>query len=145
MIENQGDCCATCRFWVVLGRGWVDGFHKGEGTCHYSSPSPYWEEFGWPGIDHDEWCGKHDGYQPSVNDDVVFTTTIHNLALSLRSRNALSRNGFRNVLDLVNSTEYDLLDCKDFGKVCLREVTACLADHGLRIGGGINGIDTAGS
>lgn len=58
-------------------------------------------------------------------------TSVDDLGLSARSRNALRRVGVHDVDQLVELTELDLLDIRNFGTGCLADVVGALYRHGL--------------
>jgi len=59
--------------------------------------------------------------------------TIEELNLSVRSYNCLKREGINSVGDLVQKTEAELLDIRNFGQKSIDEVKAKLAELGLEL------------
>jgi len=59
-------------------------------------------------------------------------TPISEIALSVRARNCLDSIGLRNLGDLADKTESEMLAVKNLGKKTLRELSWCLSDHGLK-------------
>ena len=64
----------------------------------------------------------------------VLETPVTDFELSVRSRNCLKAMGLTNLGDLLNVTEHDLLNYKNFGETSLREIKAMLAQKGLTLG-----------
>jgi DNA-directed RNA polymerase subunit alpha len=58
---------------------------------------------------------------------------IEELDFSVRSYNCLKREGVGTVGDLVQRTEQDLLDIRNFGQKSIDEVKAKLAEMGLSL------------
>jgi len=58
---------------------------------------------------------------------------IYDLGLSVRGRNVLGRYGITTVRQLVNCTEEDLLEMRNFGVRCLDEVIFGLDRYGLKL------------
>jgi DNA-directed RNA polymerase subunit alpha len=63
----------------------------------------------------------------------LLATPIEELELSVRSYNCLKREGVQTVGDLVQRTEQDLLDIRNFGQKSIDEVKAKLAAMGLSL------------
>jgi len=59
---------------------------------------------------------------------------LAHLELSVRSMKCLEAEGITTVGELVKRTEDELMEVRNFGETCLREVKAKLALHGLAIG-----------
>jgi DNA-directed RNA polymerase subunit alpha len=59
--------------------------------------------------------------------------TIEELNLSVRSYNCLKREGINTVGDLVQKTEPELLDIRNFGQKSIDEVKAKLEELGLEL------------
>lgn len=68
-----------------------------------------------------------------VVNEQVFRTLV-DLALPTLAHNALSNEGIRNVLDLIQKTEAELLKIKNFGKRSLNAVKTALGETGLHLG-----------
>jgi DNA-directed RNA polymerase subunit alpha len=64
----------------------------------------------------------------------VMQIPITDFELSARSRNCLERAGIRNLGDLTNVTEEQLLSGKNFGETSLREIQVILEAHSLQLG-----------
>ncbi len=65
----------------------------------------------------------------------LFHTSIEDLAeLSVRSRNALTRDSINTIGDLISRTEEEMLDIDNFGKKSLKEMRDILAVYGLTFG-----------
>jgi DNA-directed RNA polymerase alpha subunit len=62
--------------------------------------------------------------------------SLAELELSVRATNVLEAEGLTTVRDLVNRTAEELAEIRDFRPATLREVTAKLAERGLRLGMG---------
>src|SRR5680860_941714 len=66
---------------------------------------------------------------PSTSPDLMLP--IEDMDLSVRSYNCLKREGVSTVGELVQKTEQDLLDIRNFGSKSIDEVKAKLAEMGL--------------
>jgi DNA-directed RNA polymerase subunit alpha len=55
------------------------------------------------------------------------------LNLSVRSRKCTTKLNIRTVGELIQHTGEDLLECKNFGAVSLKEVREKLAEYGLKL------------
>ncbi len=64
----------------------------------------------------------------------LFTKPIETLELSVRAQNCLDSADIRTVLDLVNLTDEEALQIKNFGRKTLKEVKDVLVGLGLRLG-----------
>ncbi len=60
--------------------------------------------------------------------------SVDELELSVRASNCLKTANIRNIADLVQKTEPDLLKTKNFGKKSLNEIKTILGEMGLRLG-----------
>jgi DNA-directed RNA polymerase subunit alpha len=60
--------------------------------------------------------------------------SLAELELSVRATNCLESEGITTVRDLVNRTDDELLEVRNFGETTLKEVKAKLADRGLNLG-----------
>jgi DNA-directed RNA polymerase subunit alpha len=60
--------------------------------------------------------------------------SLAELELSVRATNCLESEGITTVRDLVNRTDDELLEVRNFGETTLKEVKAKLADRGLSLG-----------
>ena len=64
----------------------------------------------------------------------VLEIPVTDFELSVRSRNCLKSMGLSTLGDLLNVTEHDLLNYKNFGETSLREIKAMLTQKGLVLG-----------
>ncbi|MFO7961193.1 MAG: DNA-directed RNA polymerase subunit alpha, partial [Nitriliruptoraceae bacterium] len=69
----------------------------------------------------------------SIGVDPVKGTTIEDLDLSVRSYNCLKREGVATVGELMDKTEQDLLEIRNFGSKSVDEVTEKLAELGVAL------------
>jgi DNA-directed RNA polymerase subunit alpha len=60
--------------------------------------------------------------------------SLAELELSVRATNCLESEGITTVRDLVNRTDDELLEVRNFGETTLKEVKAKLSDRGLSLG-----------
>jgi len=60
--------------------------------------------------------------------------SLAELNLSVRATNCLESEGITTVRDLVNRSDEELLEVRNFGETTLKEVKAKLAEHGLQLG-----------
>jgi DNA-directed RNA polymerase subunit alpha len=72
------------------------------------------------------------GFDP--NTETKLTMSLSELSLSVRAMNCLESEGVRTVRDLVQRTEDQLLEVRNFGETTLNEVKEKLTDIGLRLG-----------
>ncbi len=83
--------------------------------------------------------------------NAILRIPITDFELSVRARNCLAKMNIRNLGDLVQKTEQELLAYKNFGETSLQEIKQMLAQKGLRLGmfreeaagGGAVGIEGA--
>lgn len=61
----------------------------------------------------------------------MLSRTIEELELSVRARRALAKLGVKNLQELINKTEAELLGCKNFGMTSLSEIKERLVSLGL--------------
>ncbi len=66
--------------------------------------------------------------------DAKLAMSLSELNLSVRAMNCLESENIRTVRDLVQCTEDQLLEVRNFGETTLNEVKEKLSDHGLRLG-----------
>jgi DNA-directed RNA polymerase subunit alpha len=59
---------------------------------------------------------------------------VSELELSVRARNCLDGADMRNMRDIVNMSESEIMNLKNLGKTSLTEIKAKLAEHGLSLG-----------
>jgi len=69
----------------------------------------------------------------SAGVDPVLSTTIEDLDLSVRSYNCLKREGVASVGELLDKTEQDLLEIRNFGSKSVDEVKEKLAELGVAL------------
>jgi DNA-directed RNA polymerase subunit alpha len=72
----------------------------------------------------------------SVDDDLIrkLNMSVEDLELTVRANNCLSSAKVRNVADLVQKDEAELLGVRSFGKTSLREVKRKLEELNLSLG-----------
>jgi DNA-directed RNA polymerase subunit alpha len=70
---------------------------------------------------------------PAVDEDQPsdYAITVEDLNLSVRSYNCLKREGINSVGDLVQKSESELMDIRNFGQKSIDEVKAKLEELGL--------------
>lgn len=66
----------------------------------------------------------------------ILKVPVTDFELSVRSRNCLNKMNIRNLGDLIQKTEEELLAYKNFGETSLMEIKQMLAQKGLRLGMG---------
>src|SRR5207247_6825780 len=71
--------------------------------------------------------------------NAVMEIPISDFELSVRSRNCLKKMNIRSLVDLLRTTEQELLSYKNFGETSLNEIKALLASKGLRLGQNVDG------
>ena len=64
----------------------------------------------------------------------IFLRPVEGLSLSLRTFHGLRSADIKHVGELVQCTEHELLEIKNFGRKSLNEIKAILADLGLSLG-----------
>jgi DNA-directed RNA polymerase subunit alpha len=69
--------------------------------------------------------------------------SVDELELSVRSYNCLKNAGIRNLGELVQKTEAEMLKTKNFGRKSLNEIKDILAEMGLSLGMKLDGIPAA--
>ena len=62
--------------------------------------------------------------------DRNYYVSVHDLGLSVRARKCMIRLGISTIGDLINRTEADLLECKNFGVTTVNEIREKLAERG---------------
>lgn len=75
-----------------------------------------------------------DGFGADAVLDAKLNMPISELNLSVRASNCLESENIATVRELVQRTEEQLLDVRNFGETTLQEVREKLASHGLRLG-----------
>ncbi len=71
---------------------------------------------------------------PQSELDALLTTSVEELELSVRSANCLKNAGIRTLRELVQRTEKEMLETKNFGRKSLNEIKEILRDKGLAFG-----------
>ena len=64
----------------------------------------------------------------------IFSTSVNDFELSVRSRNCLAKMDIFTLGDLVSITEQEMLNYKNFGDTSLKEVKDMLNARGMRLG-----------
>ncbi len=85
-----------------------------------------------PAADLESGAGRIDDVAPSAD---VLSKPIVELALSVRANNCLEAEKIFTVGDLIQRSEEDLLQLRNFGKTSLTEVKVKLTEMGLRLQG----------
>jgi DNA-directed RNA polymerase subunit alpha len=83
---------------------------------------------------------------PRFEDSVVgegMDILIEDLDLTVRSFNCLKREGINTLGQLVNLTEHQLINIRNFGQKSVDEVLEKLTERGLRLKDGVPGADSA--
>ena len=71
---------------------------------------------------------------PQSELDALLDTNVEELELSVRSANCLKNAGIRSLRELVQKTEKDMLETKNFGRKSLNEIKEILHTMGLSLG-----------
>jgi len=71
---------------------------------------------------------------PQSELDALLDTSVEELELSVRSANCLKNAGIRTLRELVQKTEKDMLETKNFGRKSLNEIKEILREKGLAFG-----------
>jgi DNA-directed RNA polymerase subunit alpha len=71
---------------------------------------------------------------PQSELDALLDTNVEELELSVRSANCLKNAGIRSLRELVQKTEKDMLETKNFGRKSLNEIKDILREKGLAFG-----------
>ena len=71
---------------------------------------------------------------PQSELDALLDTNVEELELSVRSANCLKNAGIRTLRELVQKTEKDMLETKNFGRKSLNEIKDILREKGLAFG-----------
>ncbi|MGA7990486.1 MAG: DNA-directed RNA polymerase subunit alpha [Thermoanaerobaculia bacterium] len=71
---------------------------------------------------------------PQSELDALLDTNVEELELSVRSANCLKNAGIRTLRELVQKTEKDMLETKNFGRKSLNEIKDILREKGLGFG-----------
>jgi DNA-directed RNA polymerase subunit alpha len=71
---------------------------------------------------------------PQSELDALLDTNVEELELSVRSANCLKNAGIRSLRELVQKTEREMLETKNFGRKSLNEIKEILREKGLAFG-----------
>ena len=71
---------------------------------------------------------------PQSELDALLDTNVEELELSVRSANCLKNAGIKTLRELVQKTEKDMLETKNFGRKSLNEIKEILREKGLAFG-----------
>lgn len=71
---------------------------------------------------------------PQSELDALLDTNVEELELSVRSANCLKNAGIRSLRELVQKTEKEMLETKNFGRKSLNEIKEILREKGLAFG-----------
>jgi DNA-directed RNA polymerase subunit alpha len=82
----------------------------------------------------DEGGGAAGSELPQSELDALLETNVDELELSVRSANCLKNAGIRSLRELVQKTEKDMLETKNFGRKSLNEIKEILREKGLAFG-----------
>jgi DNA-directed RNA polymerase subunit alpha len=85
-------------------------------------------------VETDEATSTAGAEMPQSELDALLDTNVEELELSVRSANCLKNAGIRTLRELVQKTEKDMLETKNFGRKSLNEIKDILRDKGLAFG-----------
>jgi DNA-directed RNA polymerase subunit alpha len=85
-------------------------------------------------VETDEAAATTGAEMPQSELDALLDTNVEELELSVRSANCLKNAGIRTLRELVQKTEKDMLETKNFGRKSLNEIKDILRDKGLAFG-----------
>ncbi len=85
-------------------------------------------------VETDEAAQAAGAEMPQSELDALLDTNVEELELSVRSANCLKNAGIRTLRELVQKTERDMLETKNFGRKSLNEIKDILRDKGLAFG-----------
>jgi DNA-directed RNA polymerase subunit alpha len=85
-------------------------------------------------VETDEAAQAAGAEMPQSELDALLDTNVEELELSVRSANCLKNAGIRSLRELVQKTEKDMLETKNFGRKSLNEIKDILRDKGLAFG-----------
>jgi DNA-directed RNA polymerase subunit alpha len=85
-------------------------------------------------VETDEAAAAAGAEMPQSELDALLDTNVEELELSVRSANCLKNAGIRTLRELVQKTEKDMLETKNFGRKSLNEIKDILRDKGLAFG-----------
>ena len=81
---------------------------------------------------------------PQSELDALLDTNVEELELSVRSANCLKNAGIRTLRELVQKTEKEMLETKNFGRKSLNEIKEILREKGLAFGMKLEAPTSAG-
>ena len=85
-------------------------------------------------VETDEAAQAAGAEMPQSELDALLDTNVEEMELSVRSANCLKNAGIRTLRELVQKTEKDMLETKNFGRKSLNEIKDILRDKGLAFG-----------
>jgi len=85
-------------------------------------------------VETDEAAVAAGAEMPQSELDALLDTNVEELELSVRSANCLKNAGIRTLRELVQKTEKDMLETKNFGRKSLNEIKDILREKGLAFG-----------
>jgi DNA-directed RNA polymerase subunit alpha len=85
-------------------------------------------------LETDEAGAASGSEMPQSELDALLDTNVEELELSVRSANCLKNAGIRTLRELVQKTEKDMLETKNFGRKSLNEIKDILREKGLAFG-----------
>jgi DNA-directed RNA polymerase subunit alpha len=85
-------------------------------------------------LEADEAGAASGSEMPQSELDALLDTNVEELELSVRSANCLKNAGIRTLRELVQKTEKDMLETKNFGRKSLNEIKDILREKGLAFG-----------
>src|ERR1019366_9256011 len=85
-------------------------------------------------VETDEAAATAGAEMPQSELDALLDTNVEELELSVRSANCVKNAGIRTLRELVQKTEKDMLETKNFGRKSLNEIKDILRDKGLAFG-----------
>ena len=85
-------------------------------------------------VETDDAAAAAGAEMPQSELDALLDTNVEELELSVRSANCLKNAGIRTLRELVQKTEKDMLETKNFGRKSLNEIKDILRDKGLAFG-----------
>lgn len=91
-----------------------------------------------PEIGMDEVAASPEGSGVDIDLERKLNMSLAELELSVRATNCLESEGITTVRDLVNRSDDELLEVRNFGETTLKEVKIKLAERGLQLGMKLN-------
>ncbi len=85
-------------------------------------------------VETEEGTGVAGIEMPQSELDALLDTNVEELELSVRSANCLKNAGIRSLRELVQKTEKEMLETKNFGRKSLNEIKDILREKGLAFG-----------